>query len=276
MTALRVFWARLRGWLRGRSGDERLQDEINEHLALLAEDFERRGLSPDDARLAARRAFGGVTQIQESHREQRRLPLLGTVAQDLRYAARQLRANPGFAASAVLTLALGIGANTAIFRVLDVVVLRSLPVRDPQQLVVLRGSLNDRHVGFSYPLFREFARRQEPFAGVFATAGKTVTVTVSPDSARDLACRLVTGGYFRVLGVNAFLGRPLTEDDERTAAPAVAVLSYNFWQRAFGGRDDAIGRTLRLQQAVVTIVPGTCWCSSRCPARGPIPMRSRA
>ena len=105
MTALRVFWARLRGWLRGRSGDERLQDEFNEHLALLAEDFERRGLSPDDARLAARRAFGGVTQIQESHREQRRLPLLGTVAQDLRYAARQLRTNPGFAASAVLTLA---------------------------------------------------------------------------------------------------------------------------------------------------------------------------
>src|ERR1035438_6456942 len=147
MTGLRVFLSRLLG--RGRTHAE-LESEIAAHLALLAADYERRGLSPADALAAARRHFGPITQLHETYRGQRRLPFLDTLSQDLAYALRQLQRNPAFAAAAVLSLALGIGANTAIYQVLDAVVFRALPVRDPAALVQVQLLENNRPIHVSY------------------------------------------------------------------------------------------------------------------------------
>jgi len=163
MTNLRMLMERLRG-LFARRTEPRIDDEIASHLDLLAAEYERRGMPRFDACLCGRQ-FGGVSQIAEAWREQRTLPWIETFARDLRYALRQLRASPGFAAAAVLTLALGIGANTAIFRVLDAVVLRSLPVRDPECLVLVQGYHNGKPMTFSYPLLQEMARRQNVVEG---------------------------------------------------------------------------------------------------------------
>ncbi len=252
MIALRVLFSRLRGLFAGEQhchGESRIQDEIAGHIDLLAADFERRGMSPERAHLEARRQFGGASQVAEAWREQRSLPWIETLAKDVRYALRQLRANPGFASAAVLTLALGIGANTAIFRVLDAVVLRSLPVRDPEQLVVLRG-LSNGNIGFNYPLFREMAARQTVAEGMFASCDFPMRDAVIEGSTG----RLVTGRYFQVLGVEAALGRLLVETDERASAPPVGVISYSLWRRAFGGRAEALGQTMRIGKAAVTIV----------------------
>ncbi len=236
--------------LRALFSDPRIDEEIATHLSLQAAEYERRGMSPERAEREARRQFGGASQVAEAWREQRSLPFIETLAKDLRYAARQLRTNPGFAAAAVMTLALGIGANTAIFRVLDAVVLRSLPVRHPEQLVLLEGSDNGRRMSFSYPLFREIAARQQVVEGMFAVCDFPMKDAVLPGSTG----RLVTGGYFQLLGVDAALGRMLTGDDDRPSAPPVAVISHGFWQRAFAGRADALGKTMQIGQAVVTIV----------------------
>ena len=253
---LRMFLSRLRGLLASHRNEARIQEEIDSHLDLLASDFQRRGMTQERAHIEARRQFGGATQVAENWRDQRSLPLLETFAVDLRYALRQLRSNPGFAASAVLTLALGIGANTAIFRVLDAVVLRSLPVRDPEQLVILQGSNNGKANAFNYPLFREIAARQHAVQGMFAFSDLPVRDAVLPGSGplTGVAGRIVTGSYFQVLGVNARLGRVFTEDDDRPAAPPVAVISHSFWLRAFGGKTAALGRSIQINQAVVTIV----------------------
>src|SRR5262249_31018977 len=130
-STLRVLIARLRAHFTTAPIDE----ELETHLALLAADLQSRGLSPQEARHAARRQLGGIAQIRETHRDQRRLPLVDSVAQDLMYGLRQLRRRPVFASAAVLTLALGIGANTAVFRAVDELMLSSLPVSHPEELV---------------------------------------------------------------------------------------------------------------------------------------------
>ena len=253
MTFLRVLFTRIRSLI--SPPGTRIDDEISSHLAMLTADFERRGLTPETARLEARRQFGAPAQIAESWRQQRSLPVLETFARDLRYALRQLRANPAFASAAVLTLALGIGANTAIFRVLDAVVLRSLPVSQPESLVLLQGYHNRKPMNFSYPLFQEMARRQQSVESMFASADFPVQTAVSAgQSLSDVHGRLATGSYFHTLGVNAILGRVFTIDDDRASAPAVAVISHTFWQRAFGGRADSLGHAIQINQAELTII----------------------
>jgi len=248
MTALRVLLARLRG-LFGTSA--RLDEEIAAHLDMLAADCERRGLSPESARAQARREFGAVTQMREAHREQRRLPVFDTLAQDLRYALRQLRQSPAFAAAAILTLALGIGANAAIYQVLDAVVFRALPVRNSEQLVLVRLMRDKKVLSFSYPLYREMAARQRVVAGMFAASSESVVLRRGAHI-ETVNATLVTGNYFQVLGVPARRGRCFTEADDRAAA-AVAVISHAFWQREFAG-GAAIGAPLQLNRALVTIV----------------------
>jgi len=253
VTALRTLVSRLLGRGRNETG---LNEEIAAHLELLAAEHERRGMTPDAARLAARREFGGVSQIQEAYREQRRLPFLDAVAQDLAYAFRQLRRNPGFAAAAVVTLALGIGANAAIYQVLDAVAFRSLPVKEPQRLLQIQLLDNGKPQHFSYPLFRDMAARQQVLEGMFATSELALREAVlrGRGPLRLVSGSLVTGGFFRVLGVPARLGRVLGEDDDRPAAPPVAVISYAFWDREFGRSADAIGKTLQINQAAAMIV----------------------
>jgi predicted permease len=256
VTPLHGVVSRLRSLLQRRSGDARLEEETRTHLDLIAADRVRGGLAPSDARMAALREFGGVTQVREIHRGQRGLPFLDALAQDLRYALRQLAANPGFAAAAVLTLALGIGANTAIFRVLDAVALRLLPVRDPQQLVLVDTYRGDTHTGFSYPLFREMAARQDVLAGLSASSDLPVeTVQLAGGSPLEqVTGRMVSGAYFTTLGVEPQLGRTLTDTDDQPSAQAEAVISDRFWHGAFDGRVQALGQTLRINGAQFAIV----------------------
>ena len=135
MNAVRVLWSRFRGLFRARQLDERLEEEVRGHLEMLEEEYIHRGMTPEQARYAARRSFGGVEQTKEVHRELRSVPFIETFIQDLRYAARMLRKTPAFTTVAVLSLALGIGANTAVFTLINALMLRMLPVENPRELV---------------------------------------------------------------------------------------------------------------------------------------------
>src|ERR1017187_1988343 len=253
VTALRVFLARLLG--RGRTPSE-LDAEMATHLSLLAADYQRRGLAPADALAAARRHFGPITQLHETYRDQRRLPSFDTLSQDLSYALRQLRRNPGFAAAAVLTLALGIGANAAIYQVLDAVVFRSLPVRDPASLVQIQLLENGRPIHISYPFYRELAARQQALGGLFAVSDFPLRQAVlrGRGAFRAVKGSIVTGNYFRVLGVNARAGRIFTEDDDRPAAPPVIVLSDAFWNREFARSPGTLGQVLEINGFAGTVI----------------------
>ncbi len=248
MTALRVLLSRLRG-LFGTAG--RLDEEIAAHLEMLAADRERRGFSPEEARSQARREFGAITQMREAHRDQRRLAFFDTLAQDLRYAVRQLRQSPGFAAAAILTLAMGIGANAAIYQVLDAVVFRALPVRQPEQLVAVRLMRDGKTLSFSYPLYREMAARQQVVAGMLAASSEPAILR-GRGAIETVNTSIATGNYFQILGVSARRGRTFTDADDGAAAP-VAVISHAFWQRQFAGAA-AIGATIQLNRALVTII----------------------
>jgi hypothetical protein len=210
---LRVWLSRLLGSFRLKSRDCDLEDDIQAHLELLSDDFRRKGMSAEDARLAARREFGGVMAVQEAHREQRRLPGLDVLVQDVRYALRTMGRAPGFTSVAVLTLALGIGANAAIFQVLYAVVIKPLPVHDPHQLVELQPLHNGSGQSFSYPLLREMAARQTAVEGIFVSSevrgGEWVVDGRKPSGHVD--GRMATGNYFATLGTGAQLGRVFTE-----------------------------------------------------------------
>ena len=253
MTGLRVLLSRLLG--KGRTHAE-LDSEIAAHLSLLAADYQRRGLSPADALAAARRHFGPIAQLHETYRDQRRLPFFDALSQDLAYALRQLRRNPGFAAAAVLTLALGIGANAAIYQVLDAVVFRSLPVRDPASLVQIQLLENGQPIHVSYPFYRELAARQQALGGLFAVSDFPLRQAVlrGRGSFRAVKGSIVTGNYFRVLGVNARAGRIFTEDDDRPAAPPVIVLSDSFWNRQFARSPGALGQVLEINGLAGTVI----------------------
>jgi predicted permease len=247
--------ARLRGLFTRPADEGRFEEEAAAHLEELAADYLRRGLSAEDARAAARREFGNLAAIRESHRAQRALPWLDAVAQDLRYALRQIASKPGFAAAAIVTLGLGIGANTAIFRVLDAVALRLLPVRNPQQLVVLDAKQNglSGDISFStisYPLFREIAARQTALSGMFVSRALE---PAEGEADKAVHAQLVSGAYFTVLGTSALMGRTLLPEDDETAAP-VAVVSYGYWRHVFGSNPDALGRAIRVNGAALTIV----------------------
>jgi predicted permease len=255
VSRLRMALARLRGVLSGGRGESRTLAEIETHLSMLAAEFERHGMTAAEAKLAARRQFGGVTQVREECRRTRGLPWLETLAQDLWYACRQLQQRPGFAAAAILTLALGIGANTAIYQVLYAVVFRPLPVPQPEQLVELQVVRNNSPQRFSYPLFQEMAARQNVLDGIFAVSEFPLSQATlrGRGPARPIRGALVTGDYFRVLRVAPRLGHVFTTDDDRGAAP-VAVIADRFWDAEFDRSPSVLGQTLDINQVAVTII----------------------
>ena len=171
--SIRTAFARLRALFQRTRLERDLDDEVEAHLDLLAGDYARRGLSPADARAAARRAFGGVEQMKEQYRDRRSLPVIETTMADLRYAVRMLRRSPAFTLVAVLSLALGIGANVAVFTVINAVTLRTLPVPHPRDLVVVDSHYRNEPGRISFPLYRDLRARQQVFTDMFATAGET-------------------------------------------------------------------------------------------------------
>ena len=182
--------------------------------------------------------------------------------QDVRYAVRTLLKTPAFTIVVVLTLALGIGANAAIFSLTDQVLLRLLPVKSPEQLVILDGpgAFQGRTFNngtFSYPMYRDFRDQNTVFDGVLARFPAPLTL-MSDGQAERVSGELVTGNYFDVLGVRAQIGRTFTADDDRTpGGHPVAVLSHNFWMRRFAGDPDVLNRTITLNGLPMTIVGAT-------------------
>jgi predicted permease len=256
MTALRILAARVKAFLTRGRRDAELDEEIEAHLALLTEDYQRGGLPPDQARAAARRAFGGLEPMKDSYRDQRGLPFLDALAQDLRYGARMLRRDPGFTAVVVLSLALGIGAATAVFSVFNAVMLRPLAVPEPDRLVILQAERNGERWILFNPIFEELRREQRTLSGLFAESGEPFLRAVFDDAPAPVYIRagLVSGAYFDVLGVRAARGRKLEPRDDEPAAACAAVISDRFWQHRFQSDPGVLGRTLRVRETTCTIV----------------------
>jgi predicted permease len=255
-----VLLHRFLGLFRKRQLDNELDEEIKSHLEMHVEDNLRRGMSLEEARYAARRSFGGVEQIKEVYRDRRGVPVVETTLQDLRFAIRVLRRSPVYTSVVVLTLAIGIGANTAIFSLVDAVLIKMLPVRDPQQLVAIE-TFNQRgeRINFSYPLFEQLRDRTQTFSGVFAALDGTRNMEMIGPAANaqplPVEVQLVSGEYFQVLGVNAITGRALTiEDNKVPGAHPVAVINYAFWRNKLGGDDSIVGKGIKLKDQPFTIV----------------------
>ena len=245
-----------------RRRDEDLETEIRIHLEMATREREERGEAAGEAEQAARREFGNVALVKEVTREMWGWIWLRHFGQDLRYGIRMLRRSPGFTIVAVLSLALGIGANTAIFSVIDALMLRSLPVRSPRELVMFRvHSELKNSIRFSYPQFRKYRDRLPVFSGIVLSGEPIDRYNISvngPDGGIDPAAawlQAVSGNYFSVLGVDAIIGRPLTPDDDRVSGGhPVAVISYAYWGRRFGHSREVVGRTLTLLGTTYTIL----------------------
>src|SRR5215469_13807421 len=222
MDWLRELLSRCTAFLRGRKLDDDLNHEVESHVELAIEENMRRGMSREQARTAALRVFGGMTQVKESYRAQRGVPFFIGLGRDLGYACRRLRSSPGFTLVAILTLALGIGANTAIFTLVEGILLRSLPVADPSRLVRIgdgttccyysgfEGQDGDFDL-FSYDLYLQFkqaAPEFEQLAAVQAGGGGYTVLQHGSAPPHPLRSEFVSGNYFATLGVTAYAGRP--------------------------------------------------------------------
>jgi predicted permease len=240
---------------RRRSRAEDLERELQGHLELEAEEQHEAGLSSNEARYAARRAFGNTTLIKEDVRAMWNWTLLEQLGQDLRYAARTMRKNWGFSAVAILSLALGIGANTAIFGLIDALLLKSLPVRDPQSLLFL--AKQEQHGTNAYFYYETYQRLRvaQPFLQELAAYGErrmNVSIEGVPESTMG---HLVSGNYYNVLGVLPVAGRVFgPADDSIPGAHPVAVISQAYWQRRFGGSANAIGKKILIDGTPFTII----------------------
>src|SRR5215831_25138 len=249
--------SRLLTLFRRRRLERDLDDEIAGHLAMQEAEFRAAGMAPEAARTAAIREFGGVAQTKEDYRDRRDIPLLETFLRDARYALRGLRRSPGFAAAAVLSLAIGIGTNTAVFSVFHALVLRALPVARPDELVSFYRTGGWGRGFVSWPFYLEVRDRSDLFQAVAARSGvdKVRLRTSSSDRLESAQREFISGNYFSMLGVNAQIGRLLTDDDNRTPhAHPLAVLSYDYWANRFASDPAVLGRMLIVNEQPLTIV----------------------
>ena len=234
--------ARIRNVFRSNALSRDIDREMAFHLAERADQLAASGMTPEDARREAQRRFGNYGLLKERTRERDLATWLDSLAADTRYALRGLRSAPGFALVAILSLALGIGANTAIFTLIDAVVLKSLPVSHPEELVgVTRDSVNL----FTNPLWEQIRDRQDMFAGILAY-GEAEFNLADGGEVRRANASWVSGDFFRVLGVRAVVGRPITRDDDQRGCTGVVMLSSAFFQSEFAGDEHVIGRKLSL------------------------------
>ncbi len=268
MKYLRRLLAKCTGWFRKDYMEAELEREIKAHLTLLEDDFLRQGLSAEQARLAAKRAYGGVEQAKQMHRDERSILWLEHLSRDMRYASRQLRRSPGFSATVILTIALGIGANTAIFTLVHAILMKSLPVADPKSLY----RIGDNYTGccftngldnddgdfeiFSYENYRHLRESTPEFEHLAAMQAGPALMSVrrGQGTAQPRPGEFVSGNYFTTFGIGAFAGRVFTDSDDRPAATPVAVMSYQTWQSDYAGDPSIIGTMLYLQSQPVIVI----------------------
>jgi predicted permease len=258
MRRFRAFFFRLAGLFDGRRRNRELADELESHLQLHIEDNLRAGMTPAEASRQALIKLGGVEQSKEIYRDRRGLPAVETLVADLRYAIRTLRKSPGFTAVAILSLTLGIGANTAIFTVINAALLKSLPVKEPERLAILTDP-DKRGWGGGWYCYRAYAglrERNAVFSGLLARSdwGSELFVSIDGGRIEKATGDLVSGNFFAVLGVNPYIGRTFSLEDERPPGNPVAVLSYSYWRERFAADPAAIGRTIQIHSHLFTII----------------------
>jgi predicted permease len=247
---------------RRRRSAQDFAEEIKAHLEIEADDLKQEGLNEDEARWKARREFGNVRAAQERFYLKDRWLWWDKLLRDFRFGLRSMRQSPGFAVTAILTLALGVGANTAVFSVMDAVLLRSLPIADPQQVVNLRTSNPPRGTGtidnqetFSYPVYDALRRQRDVLSDVIAIAGLStdkvnVRIGAEPETAE---ADMVSGNFFSALGVKLVRGRGFTTKDETDHAQTM-VVSYSYWTRRFSRDPSLLGKTVYVKGVPFTVV----------------------
>jgi putative ABC transport system permease protein len=254
-----TLWARFRSWLGATLRRSRMESEMDTelrfHMEAYAEDLVRSGVPQHEAMRQAQIEFGGIERVKEESREARGVTLAESVVQDLRYGVRMFVKNPGFTAAAVIALAVGIGANTALFSVVNGVLLRPLPYRDPSRLVVV--SLLNQKTQETFPLcdadFLDWRAQNQAFTDVSAFSGNRFNLT-GAGVPEQVMGDVVTAEFFSTLSVKPALGRTLLPDEDRPGSPRVVVLSYNFWQRRYGSNPGVIGQTLVLNGSSSTVI----------------------
>lgn len=253
------FWLKLQGLFCRNRNAQQLDDEIQFHLDQQIAENLAAGMSPEEARYTAMRTFGNPTYLKEETRDAWGWLWLEQIGSDLRYGFRSLRKSPLFTAVAVLTLAFGIGANAAIFSLMDQVLLQLLPVKHPEQLVLVaeRGirfgsSWGDNDI--SYPMYRDFRDGNQVFSGMFCRFPTSISLGYG-DRTERVSVELVSGSYFPVLGVTAVVGRTLTPNDDRVpGGHPVAMLSYSFWQSRFSSDPSIVGKQIVANGNTFTVI----------------------
>lgn len=261
---MRTWLARCLGLFQRRRLEARLDEEVRFHLEMEAQQQMSRGMAPKDAALEARRAFGGEQQTKERYRDQRGLPVLELLFKDIQYGFRMIARNPGFTLIAVLSLALGIGANTAIFTLIDAVMLRSLPVKHPDELVAMGNTARTGGLStggprldiVSYPFYQRLRDRNQVFSGVLATGrGGVLDASIDGGGPERVRGRMVSDNYFEVLGVEPVRGRVFASgDDRKPGANPVAVISYDYWVTRFGRDESIVGRKMKINGFEYTVI----------------------
>src|SRR5262245_1935012 len=264
MAKLRELLGRILFLFRGGRFDDEISEEMRFHIEMMTRQNLAEGMSEHDARRDALSRFGNRMLMREKSREIWVYGALQALGQDLRYGLRLMRRSSGFAIVAVVSLGLGIGANTAIFGVVDSLLLRMLPVRDPERLV--KVTIADYKIGdmeinsFSYPAYTRLRDNNQVFDGLMATGeggGQTIAFDGqgSAGQVESVRLALVSGNYFSTLGVNPILGRVIAPDDDKSgSAQAVAVISYNYWKRRFGLDPAVVGRTFTVADTPFSVV----------------------
>lgn len=251
---------RLLNWFRRDALEKDLDRELRYHLDRRVDDLMRSGLAEAEARRQATLELGGLARVQEEVRDVWLTRWLRDFVYDLRFAARSFLRSRSFAATTVLSLALGIGATTAIYSLVDQVILHALPVREPERLVLIDWKGDPVANGFgsfnlmSYPICRDLQLHDQIFEGVLCRAATTVTLSTGTEH-KPMPAEIVSGTYFPVLGVGPALGRVLaSHDDETPGASPVVVLNYDFWRTQLAGAPDVVGRKVLVNQYPMTVV----------------------
>jgi putative ABC transport system permease protein len=262
MSLLRNLAGGLRGLFRKEQVEREMDEELRGYLDAAVNEKMRRGMSREEAVRAARIEMGGAESVKEHIRAASWESLVETLWQDLRFGLRLLRLNPAFAAAAILSLALGIGANTAIFQLLDAVRLRTLPVKNPEQLVKISidhrngasGNFSSRYPDLTYGQWEQIRAQQQAFSSVFAWGPNLFNISPAGE-VHNVQGLWASGGFFETLGVEPLLGRVLTSADDRSNCDSAgAVISYSFWKHEYAGENSVIGRTLTISRHPFEII----------------------
>lgn len=256
LTRFRILASRVLDLAFHRRRDERLADEIRAHLDEMTDGFVDQGLSRTDAELAARTAFGGVDRITQNYREQRGLPLVDSIAQDVRLAARLLAKELWFTATTVLTLALGIGCATAVFTIVNGMNLSELPIDEPGQIMYLhtQDAQSGRQNRVSFSDFADWQRAARSFAGIAAFAGANVNAGDGSQPADRWGATFLSSNGFSVLRVHPVIGRDFRTDDDRLGADPVAILTYAVWRDRYALDRTIVGRQIRVNGMPTTVI----------------------